>query len=117
MGPEGVEHIRRATMSADQEIVMDQVAEARAFLSATLLSRVRRSRSGSRSRSRSRSSQGSLAAYQDMHTAAFPEGSQSPVSESSGSGPLETLASLGSFSTSSSSRGSRGSSVSRTSRS
>jgi hypothetical protein len=117
MGPEGVEHIRRATISADQEIVMDQVAEARAFLSATLLSRARRSRSGSRSGSRSRSSsrngsrssQGSLAAYQAMHAAAFPE----VETQSSGSGPLETLeslGSLGSFSSSSSgSRGSRGS--------
>ena len=104
MGPEGVEHIRRATMSADQEIVMDQVAEARAFLSATLLSRAR---SRSRSRSGSRSSQGSLAAYQDMHAAAFPE----TETQSSGSGPLS---SLGSFSTSSSrSRGSRGSRSSR----
>ena len=46
-GPEGVEHIRRATTSADQEIAMDQVAEARAFLSAAL--RRPRSRSGSRS--------------------------------------------------------------------
>jgi hypothetical protein len=109
-GPEGVEHIRRATMSADQEIVMDQVAEARAFLSAAL--------SRGRSRSGSRSSQGSLAEYQAINAAAFPEGSQSSVSESSGTGPLETLASLGSFSSSSrgsSSRGSRGSRGSRSS--
>lgn len=110
MGPEGVEHIRRATMSADQEIVMDQVAEAREFLSAALLRDARRSRS----RSRSRSSQGSLAAYQDMHAAAFPE----TETQSSGSGPLSSLSSLGSFSTSSTrSRGSRGSRGSTSSRS
>jgi hypothetical protein len=120
-GPEGVEHIRRATMSADQEIVMDQVAEARAFLSAALTrgrshsrsrSGSRRSRSGSRStlsRSSGSNSTGSmLRAYQATH-AAFPEGSQS--TESSGTGALESLSPLSSVSSSSrrsrSSRGSR----------
>jgi hypothetical protein len=122
-GPEGDEHIRRATMSADQEIVMDQVAEARAFLSAALIqprsrsgSRSSRSRSGSRS-TLSRGSNGSnstgsmIRAYQATHAAAFPEGSAS-----SGSGPLQSLSPLSSIGSSSSrgsisrsSRGSRGS--------
>ena len=109
-GPEGVEYIRRATTSADQEIVMDQVAEARAFLSAAL-SRPRsrsRSRSSSRGSSRSDSTGTMLRAYQATHAAAFPEGS---VSESSGTGPLESLSPLSSVS--SSSRGSRGSRGSR----
>ena len=129
-GPEGAEYIRRATTSADQEIVMDQVAEARAFLSAALIrgrshsyngsrsrsgSRRSRSRSGSRStlsRSSGSNSTGSmLRAYQATHAAAFPEGSQSSVSESSGTGPLESLSPLSSVSsrTSRGSRGSRGS--------
>ena len=112
-GPEGVEYIRRATTSADQEIVMDQVAEARAFLSRALMSGARRSRSGSRSRSRSRSrnrsgsrgsrgsrvsrtsTQSALNAYQRLHDAAFPNGSEGTSSlESSGTGSLESLEQL-----------------------
>jgi hypothetical protein len=50
-GPEGVEHIRLATTSAAQSNVENHVAQARAFLSASLL-RQARSRSGSRSGSR-----------------------------------------------------------------
>lgn len=115
-GPEGVEYIRRATTSANQEVVMDQVAEARAFLS-TALMRGARSRSGSRNRSGSRSRSGSrtstqsaLNAYQRLHDAAFlAEASES--SESSGSGPLESMSPLSSIgSRTSSSTGSRSSS-------
>ena len=109
-GPEGVEYIRRATTSADQEIVMDQVAEARAFLSAALSRpRSRSSSRSSRGSSRSDSTGAMLRAYQTMHASAFPEGSPT---ESSGTGPLESLSPLSSI-RSSSSRGSRGSRGSR----
>ncbi len=104
-GPEGVEHIRRVT-SADEEIVMDQVAEAREFLSRVLS----QPRSGSRSTlsrgSDSTDSTGSmLRAYQATYATAFPQGS---VTESSGTGPLESLSPLSSIG-SRSSRGSNGS--------
>uniref|UniRef100_A0A6C0CZW6 Uncharacterized protein n=1 Tax=viral metagenome TaxID=1070528 RepID=A0A6C0CZW6_9ZZZZ len=113
-GPEGVEHIRRATTAASAEITMDQVAEAREFLSTAL--RGARSRSHSRSASRSSGSRGSRrsgssgsqstasmlrslqathapatyqssAAYQALHAAAFPNG-ESQSSGSSGSSAL-----------------------------
>jgi hypothetical protein len=116
-GPEGAEHIRRATMSADQEIVMDQVAEAREFLTRVLSQPRSRSGSSSRSSNGSDSTGAMLRAYQATHAAAFPEGSvtEGSVTESSGTGPLESLSPLSSIRSSSSrsSRGSRGSRGSR----
>ena len=106
-GPEGVEYIRRATTSADQEIVMDQVAEAREFLSRALAQP--RSRSSSRSSSGSNSTGAMLREYQAMH-AVVPQ--ESVSTESSGTGPLESLSPLSSI-RSSNSRGSRGSTSSR----
>ena len=111
-GPEGVEYIRRATTSADQEIVMDQVAEAREFLSRALAQPRSRSRSSSRSSNGSDSTGAMLREYQAMH-AAVPQ--ESVSTESSGTGPLESLSPLSSRG-SRDSRGSTGSTSSRGSR-
>jgi hypothetical protein len=92
-GPEGADYIRRATMSADQQIVMDQVAEAREFLRIEL----ERSRSGSRDSIHSAPLPASDPgqAYLNMHAAAFPE-THSPESSISSLGLLGSSGSSGS---------------------